>query len=932
MEYEERSGKLILATKAGEYASQWSAIVGDALSAFADRVTPLVAAAKTEAEIHRILDGRNERAAPQDGESHLGRGLLMETPFSMYQVGAEALLPPRDISVSQWADENVVLTGSGSAERGQWHTRPFQREPMDVLSPSHPCKQVVLMSAAQMLKTSIMVNFLGYIADVDPGPTLAVEPRSEDAKALSKDRVAPLFRHSPALRGKLAAVKSRDSNNTAMHKVFANGSGHITFTGAISPSGLAMRPIRYLLLDEMDRYPTSAGSEGDPVSLAMQRTGEFEHNKKVIMCSTPTVDGESRIQAAWNASDQREYFVPCPMCNHFQILVFSDGTDGGLVWPEGEPEKAAYCCEECRELIPHNQKSWMVERGEYRPQNPGSPIPGFRVSQLISPKRSWGTIAAEFLVANESRETLKAFLNTVLAELWTERGSAPDWEKVYLRREDYELGIVPAKGSLLVAGVDVQDDRLEVEIKAYGRGKESWSVDYRVIQVPDQAGQPLKTSSPEVWQELEALLAVDWPREAGGTMPIMAMTIDSGFRPQMVYEFAARHPQPAHGPAGDAIAAPRTVVATKGKPDFLKLIASVSPTDASRKRQNVRIWHIGTHWAKQEFYDWLRIVLPDDGTFPPGYQHYAYKDQDFYRGLCSESRIIRSSGKVEWVPDKSVRNEPLDLAVLCRAAAAVCGIDRSPKRIGRRSRGTTPDTARQSARQDDYWGERDELGIASAVARTGSNDSTDGTCKPMRDTLQRAIFSGTRRVQFTDRAVEYNSIDDMRKALADIDAAIAKASGAGAVVFQPGHAQQGLNERSRQSDRLLLARAGISSRAVPRGDRDVRIRRREVGAPHGRVDGGRRRREHRGRRLPDQPAQPVARSAAQQPVRQQGHRRTGREHGRNRDRSPGEDRDARTRQDHRRRVALLRGELRSGRAVGLLRHAGAHRADDRRER
>jgi phage terminase large subunit GpA-like protein len=129
----------------------------------------------------------------------------------------------------------------------------------------------------------------------------------------------------------------------------------------------------------------------------------------------------------------------------------------------------------------------------------------------------------------------------VLAELWTERGSAPDWEKVYLRREDYALGIVPARAWLLVAGVDVQDDRIEVEIKAYGRGKESWSVDYRVIQVPDHSGQPLKTSSPEVWQELEALLATDWPCESGGTMPIMAMTIDTGFRPQMVYEFAARN-------------------------------------------------------------------------------------------------------------------------------------------------------------------------------------------------------------------------------------------------------------------------------------------------------------------------------------------------------------------------------------------------------
>ena len=630
----------------------------------------------------------------------------MSTPFSMYEVGAQALLPPRDISVSDWADENVVLTGSGSAERGQWHTRRFQREPMDCLGPNHPCKQVVLMSAAQLLKTSVLVNFLGYIADVDPGPTLVVEPRSDDAKSLSKDRVAPLFRHSPALRGKIAAVKSRDSNNTAMHKVLANGAGHITFTGAISPSGLAMRPIRYLLLDEVDRYPASAGSEGDPVFLAMQRTGEFEHNKKVLICSTPTIDGESRVQAAWNASDQRKYFVPCPFCNHFQVLVLGDGTAGGLVWPKDEPEKAAYRCENCRQEIPHHQKSWMVERGEYRAQNPGSPIPGFCVSQLISPKRGWGIIAQEYVAAHQSVETLKGFLNTVLAELWTERGSAPDWEKIYLRREDYPLGTVPAKASLLVAGVDVQDDRLEVEIKAYGRGKESWSVDYRVIQVPDAAGQALKTSSPEVWQELELLLAAEWPRAAGGTMPIMAMAIDTGFRPQMVYDFAARHPQPAHGPAGDRVYAQRTVVPTKGTPDFLKLIARVSPTDAARKRQNVRIWHIGTHWAKQEFYDWLRLALPDDGSFPPGYQHFAYKDQDFYRGLCSESRIIRSSGKVEWIPDKSVRNEPLDLAVLCRAAAAICGIDSFSDDDWAALEGHAPTATSRAPRTatDPYWG------------------------------------------------------------------------------------------------------------------------------------------------------------------------------------------------------------------------------------
>jgi phage terminase large subunit GpA-like protein len=620
------------------------------------------------------------------------------------------MLPPREITVSEWADENVVLSGASAAERGQWHTRPYQREPMDVLSPSHPCKQVVLMSSAQMLKTSVLVNFLGFVADVDPGPVLVVEPRSEDAKALSKDRVAPMFRNTPCLRGKIAAVKSRDANNTTLHKVFTNGSGHITFTGAISPSGLAMRPIRYLLLDEVDRYPASAGSEGDPVSLAVRRTSEFEHNKKIVMCSTPTIDGQSRIQLAWNESDQREYFVPCPMCNHFQVLVLGDGTGGGLVWPEGDPERAAYRCEHCQELIPHHHKGWMVEHGVYRAQNPDSPIPGFRVSQMISPKRAWGTIATEFVASKKSPETLKAFMNTVLAELWAERGIAPDWEKIYLRREQYPLGIVPVGGLFLVAGVDVQDDRLEVEVKAYGRGKESWSVDYQVIRLPDASGQALKTSSPEVWQELDALLARDWRSASGGTLPIMAMAVDSGFRPQMVYEFASRHPQPAHGPAGDQIVAPRTVIPTKGTDHAFKLIASVSGTDAARRRQGIRIWSIGTHWAKQEFYDWLRLELPTDPdeAFPAGYQHYAYGDPDFYKGLCSESRVVRAqSGKIEWVKDPTVRNEPLDLAVLCRAAASVCGIDRFTEAEWAELEGNTLTEVPREDRTDEYWGECD---------------------------------------------------------------------------------------------------------------------------------------------------------------------------------------------------------------------------------
>jgi len=561
--------------------------------------------------------------------------------FSMHQIGAEAMMPPREITVSQWADENVVLSGAGSAERGQWHTRPYQREPMDVLSPSHPCKQVVLMSAAQMLKTSVLVNFLGYIADVDPGPVLVVEPRAEDAKALSKDRVAPLFRMTPCLRGKIATVKSRDSNNTTLHKVFRNGAGHITFTGAISPSGLAMRPIRYLLLDEVDRYPASAGSEGDPVSLAIRRTAEFEHNKKILICSTPTVRGASRIELAWKESDQREYFVPCPICGHFQVLVLGDGTGPGLVWPEGHPEDAAYRCAGCMQLIPHHQKAWMVENGEYRAQNPDSQIPGFRVTQLISPKRSWGTIAAEFCEARRAPETLKAFVNTVLADLWEERHDQQiDHLAIWNRCEPYAAE-VPDGVAVITAGVDVQADRLEVEVVGWGRDEESWSLAYHVI--------PGDVVRPEVWQRLEEVLLSEYHHEGGLPLRIAAACIDCGFKDATVLRFT----RDRYG---------RRVYAVKGKPGD----APIWPRKPSRKNQTP-FFMVGVDAAKTAIYDRLKI-----GEGGPGYCHFPIgRDAEYFEQLTSEKKYTQYHNgypKVVWRKPDGARNEALDCRVYAYAA------------------------------------------------------------------------------------------------------------------------------------------------------------------------------------------------------------------------------------------------------------------------
>ena len=562
-------------------------------------------------------------------------------PFSIHEVGAAAILPPRDITVAKWADENRVLTGGAAAERGQWHTRPYQREPMEVLSPAHPCRQVVLLSAAQLLKTEVLLNFIGFIADVDPGPVLVVEPRAEDAKALSKDRVAPMFRSTPSLRGKIAPAKSRDSNNTTLHKVLANGEGHITFTGAISPSGLAMRPIRYALLDEVDRYPASAGTEGDPVSLAIQRTSEFAHNKKIVMASTPTIRGISRIELAWLESDQRDYFVACPKCGHYQVLVLGDGTGPGLVWPEGKPEEAAYRCAGCRELIPHHEKARMVEHGEYRAQNPSSPIPGFRVSQLISPKRSWGSIAVEFLAAKKSPETLKAFVNTVLAELWEEKHETPmDERALWNRCEPFESE-APDGATLITAGVDVQADRLEVELVGWGRDEESWSIAYHVI--------PGDIMRNEVWDHLEGLLTSECMHESGLGMRVVAAAIDCGFKDALVLRFTRDR-------------YPRRVYAVKGRPGQ----TPIWPRKPSRKNQTP-FFMVGVDAAKTAIYD--RLKIQEAG---PGFCHFPIgRELEYFEQLTAEKKFTRYHNgfpKQEWKKAAGARNEALDCRVYAYAA------------------------------------------------------------------------------------------------------------------------------------------------------------------------------------------------------------------------------------------------------------------------
>jgi len=595
--------------------------------------------------------------------------------------------PPPKLSLSEWAEREFQLSSEYSSRTGPFRCIGFQREILDAFTDPR-VETVVVMCSTQMVKTLMQQVALGFLVDQDPGPVLMVFPADTDAETFSKERLAPMIRDTPCLHGKVSEVKSRTTANTITHKRFPGG--FVALVGAQTPTALARRPIRYLFCDEIDKYPVSAGTEGDPISLALKRTATFRHRRKIVLTCSPTIVGRSRIANAYQHSDRRKPEIPCWQCGDYQQLRWSQVKwDNGLPVEE-RPATAHYECRSCAAHWSDVQRWRAVEETRWKAERPCTGTAGFWISELYSPWKTLGEIVKDFLSKKDNREQYKVFVTTTLAELWEEPGETPDHQMIFARREDYEIGTVPERALFLTAGVDVQDDRLEAEVVGWGRGAESWSVDYRIVQVmgPDQ--QPLKTSNPEVWAALGALLAFEYPHATGQNLPIMAMAIDSGFRPKPVYNFALQHPRPAYGPAGMAVTVPRTVMPIKGSADDRRIIAGITKTDAARKRQGVRIVTVGTAYGKQELFDNLRLPRSSTGESAPGYCHFPAYDVGYFEGLCSERKVVTPSGKVTWERMGGARNEALDCRVYARAAAAVFGMDRFGERQWRMLEAGTP--------------------------------------------------------------------------------------------------------------------------------------------------------------------------------------------------------------------------------------------------
>tara|TARA_R100000306_G_scaffold62558_2_gene73386 strand:- start:42130 stop:43773 length:1644 start_codon:yes stop_codon:yes gene_type:complete len=499
--------------------------------------------------------------------------------------------------------------------------------------------EVIIKTSSQIGKTEILLCIIGYYIHHDPCPILLVQPTLDMAQAFSKDRLAPTIRDTPALQEVVGDTRSRKAESTILQKTFPGG--HITMSGANSPASLASRPIRVVLQDEVDRFPASAGKEGDPCRLADKRCTTFWNHKK-IKVSTPTIAGESRIDLAYQDSTQEIYSLQCPDCEEFQqikrdVLVHRK-IENKLVGVDAS-------CRQCGCV--HPESVWRTQPAKWVAQQEHTKR-GFHLNEYVSPWRKWLEIELDFLEAKKSKETLKTFVNTVLGECWEDdAGEQIDADMLYNRREHY-VADVPVEDVVLTASVDVQDDRVELQVEAWREDEENYKISY------DRFYGDL--SKPGIWDVLEKAINQQYSTPSGILLDLRLIMIDSGGHyTDEVYAFSKR-------------IGTRRCIPIKGSSQSGKPVASFP---RKRTEKGVYLTMIGTDTAKEIIT--ARLSNNEPG---PGYVHFPVSEQfdpTYFVHLTNERKVKKYvKGRLTTVWDAGKRRqEPFDLSVYNLAAVRV---------------------------------------------------------------------------------------------------------------------------------------------------------------------------------------------------------------------------------------------------------------------
>ena len=581
----------------------------------------------------------------------------------IFTIGLQSAIPEGELTISQWAEQYRHVSIDRVADpalAGRWknETTPYLVGIMDAVTQPN-VNEILFLKSSQVGGSELINNILGYYIHIDPATMQYICENEGKARAWSVESFAPMIRDTPVLAAIFGEAKQRDSSNMIEAKAFRGG--HFALGWATSPATLSSRPRRVICTDETDAFEST--KEGDPIKLAEARTKTAGAQRKIIHVTTPRDKETSRVLPLWEESDRNRFFVPCPHCNEFQFLIWKQ-----IYWDENDAANASYICEHCGELIENFEKNAMLLAGVWKPTNPDyvGTRRAFWINELYSPFTTWGEMATAFLEAKKHRDTLKVFLNTRLAEFWEDQGEQIEFADLSFHREEYDAA-VPHSVLVLTAGVDVQDDRLEIEVVGWGRGFESWSVDYKIIE-----GSP---GLFDVWDSLSDYLLEEFENEFGDVFKIKAVCIDTGgHHTNQVYKFCKAN-------------AGRRWLAIKGSNQAAQPIAPKTFNIVGKNK--TRLYHIGTDTAKDEIFSFLKktsdiLRRVNDPNFDAsheefdnsGYCHFPDgRDESYFRQLCAERKITKyTSGVARKVYEKvsaSARNEALDCRVYATAARVI---------------------------------------------------------------------------------------------------------------------------------------------------------------------------------------------------------------------------------------------------------------------
>jgi len=577
----------------------------------------------------------------------------------------EGLRPRAKMNIAQWADANRYLSSKASPEPGRWRTNrvPFMREIMEMLSPDSPVQKVVVMKGAQLAATEVGLNFMGFVIDEAPAPFLLVMGTESVVKTNTLTRITPMIEASPSLSKKIPPNSKKAGQNNLFEKSFPGGG--LYMRGANSGSGLRSMPIRYLVLDEVDSYPANLDGEGSPVALAEARTSNFA-NKKIYLLSTPKLKNTSLIENELSHTDKRQYHIPCPHCGEMQVLLW-----GNMHWELPEtysvnPTKVWYECVGCKGEIYEWQKNTFLENGKWiatDPDKTSSELVGYQISSMYCPLGwySWKQMVSDYLKALSDENKMIGFWNLRLGLPYEASGDMLSFEEIRNKAEDYPRNVPPAGVVFLTMGIDVQRDRLELEIVGWGRNKESWSIDYRQLM-----GDPARE---EVWDMLDKIMQETFIREDGTPIKISMSAIDSSDNTLRVYEIVSRY-------------SPSQLVAVKGRARNSTIFSAPKRVEKNSDGQAIAptlLYTIGTDILKTELYSRLNLTQTPYGGFPLGYCHFPQSyPVEYFKGLASEKLDITKNrfghSAYNWIKIHR-RNEPLDCRNYARVAAAIMQYD-----------------------------------------------------------------------------------------------------------------------------------------------------------------------------------------------------------------------------------------------------------------